>query len=96
MPSKKSRRAAGPPVAHARLAAFPGTRVLAWIVDECPLCGARHFHSAGGRDADPRDKLGETKAPCEDAVYLLAEPPKPAKKQKSGRRKKRSLDDDWE
>lgn len=103
--SKKARRAAStPPLAFARLAAFPGTRVVAWVVDACPYCGARHFHAAGGLKDDPKERLGETKAPCQEAApYVLVEPPKPRKehrkaKRKQDRRQAKSAardDDEW-
>ncbi|PYE56683.1 hypothetical protein DES52_101488 [Deinococcus yavapaiensis KR-236] len=103
--NKKARRASPTPLAFARLAAFPGTRVLAWVVDECPYCGARHFHSTGGAKEDPKDRLVEVKAPCQEAgEYVLAEPPKQRKgnrqaKRKQERRQAKSTplddDDDW-
>lgn len=103
--SKKARRASStPPLAFARLAAFPGTRVVAWVVDACPYCGARHFHSAGGFKEDPKERLGETKAPCQEtAPYVIVEPPRPRKehrkaKRKQERRQAKSAahdDDEW-
>lgn len=80
---------------------LPGTRVMFWVVDECPYCGERHFHPAGNlRTADPSEKLGEQPAMCDPTrTYELLLPPRPKKKTgKPERRKERRAGklDDWD
>lgn len=81
-----------PRTAFVTLRDLPGTRVLFWVVDDCPYCGERHLHVAGNlRTADPGESLGEYPAPCDPArTYELALAPKPKKKQgKEARRRER-------
>ncbi|EYB69770.1 hypothetical protein DEIPH_ctg002orf0101 [Deinococcus phoenicis] len=71
---------------------LPGTRVMFWVVEDCPYCGGRHFHPAGNlRNADPGERLGEQPAACDPArTYELLLPPRPKKKAgKQERRKER-------
>ena len=90
--------------AYVTLRDLPGSRVMFWVVDECPFCGSRHFHPAGNlRTADPSERLGEQPAMCDPSLtYELALPPRPKKKNgKQERRKERregkrdGLDEDW-
>ena len=81
-----------PRTAFVTLRDLPGTRVMFWVVDECPYCGERHMHIAGNlRSADPGESLGEYPAPCDPTrTYDLELPPKPKKKQgKEARRRER-------
>lgn len=71
---------------------LPGTRVMFWVVGECPYCGGRHVHPAGNlRTADPGERLGEQTAACDQArTYELLLPPRPGKKAgKDGKRRER-------
>jgi hypothetical protein len=99
---KKDRRTLR--TAFVTLRDMPGTRVMFWVVDDCPYCGERHLHLAGNlRSADPGETLGEYPAPCDPArSYELALPPRPKRKQgKEARRKARRegrsevLDEEW-
>jgi hypothetical protein len=92
-----------PRMAFVTLRDLPGTRIMFWVVDECPYCGERHLHPAGNlRTADPSDRLGEVPAVCDPTrVYELALPPRPKKKAgKTERRRERQggkrdvIDDD--
>ena len=92
-----------PRTAFVSLRDMPGTRVMFWVVDECPYCGERHLHLAGNiRDADPGDTLGECPAPCRpDRLYDLTLPPRPKRKagkeeRKRARRASRASDLDDE
>lgn len=87
---KKDRRTPQP--AYVTLRDLPGTRVMFWLVEQCPYCGERHLHPAGHlRTADPSDTLGEVPAPCDPGrPYELLLPPKPKRKGgKDARRKAR-------
>ena len=70
------------PMAWVSLREMPGTRVAFWAVQECPFCGAQHFHLAGARGSEPEERLGETRAPCQsatgqaDRIYTLSLPPR--------------------
>lgn len=78
--------------AYVTLRDLPGSRVMFWVVDECPYCGGRHFHPAGNlRTADPGERLGEQPAMCDPSLtYELTLPPRPKKKNgKQERRKER-------
>lgn len=77
---KKDRQ--GTRMAFVTLRDMPGTRVMFWVVDECPYCGKRHLHLAGNlRQADPGETLGEHAAPCRpDRSYELTLPPRPKRK----------------
>ena len=79
-----------PRTAFVSLRDMPGTRVMFWVVDECPYCGERHLHLAGNiRDADPGETLGEYPAPCTpDRIYELALPPRPKRKAGKEERKR--------
>jgi len=80
-------------VAYAVLRALPGSRVQLWVVESCPLCGRPHFHAVGGRDADPRERLGSVTAPCEPQVtYLLTETPRARREDRRGRRRQERRD----
>lgn len=96
MAAKKDRHQPRP--AFVTLRDIPGTRVMFWVVDECPYCGERHLHIAGNlRTADPGESLGEYPAPCQpDRMYELTLPPRP-RKEKGRRKTKRSRwdDEDW-
>ncbi len=35
-----------------------------WVVPDCPICGKRHVHGAGGGAPDPREYLGHRVAHC--------------------------------
>lgn len=83
------RRANLPPIAYADLRDLPGTRLMFWVVDPCPLCGSRHIHPAGHLRDDPRERLGEVAAPCEPGrEYVLTVPPRPRKTDRKGERRK--------
>lgn len=84
-------------LAYADLRDIPGTRVLVWAVENCPLCGKSHYHSAGSLRDDPRAKLGEVAAPCNpERQYVLVQAPKPRKANAKRRKGKRDRwDDDW-
>ncbi|MFC4426298.1 hypothetical protein [Deinococcus navajonensis] len=96
---KKDRRA--PRTAVVTLRDLPGTRVMFWLVQDCPYCGASHLHPAGNlRTADPAETLGERPAPCDPArLYVLSLPPRPQKKRgKEARRRERRAGrtNDWD
>ncbi|WP_027480872.1 hypothetical protein [Deinococcus pimensis] len=80
-------------VAFAMLRSLPGSRVQLWVVEACPLCGRSHFHPAGGRDDDPRERLGSVKAPCEpDVTYELTQAPRPRKEDRRAKRRQERRD----
>lgn len=82
----------GPRPAYVTLRDLPGTRLMFWVVGECPYCAGRHLHPAGNlRTADPGERLGEQPAPCDPTrTYELQLPPRPKKKSgKQTRRKER-------
>ena len=85
---KKDRRTPQP--AFVTLRDLPGTRVMFWVVGECPYCGERHLHPAGNlRTADPGERLGEVPAPCDpERLYDLQLPPRPQRKKGKEARKK--------
>lgn len=67
---------------------MPNTKILFWSVGQCPFCDGRHVHLAGNERDDPLRRLGEVASPCGNGPYVLAMPPKPAKKKgKKSRRK---------
>lgn len=81
-----------PRTAFVTLRDLPGTRVMFWLVTDCPYCGGQHLHPAGNlRSADPSDTLGEHAASCNpERRYVLTLPPRPARKRgKEARRKER-------
>lgn len=87
-----------PRTAFVTLRDMPGTRVMFWVVDECPYCGDRHLHVIGNlRSADPSDGLGEYPAPCKpERTYELTLPPRSTRK--TGRRRGKRVDhedEDW-
>ena len=52
-----------------------GKIVRMWVVKRCPYCGAKHEHSAGAGDMDPKERLGTTHfAHCGNGEYVLVEP----------------------
>ncbi|SMB94793.1 hypothetical protein [Deinococcus hopiensis] len=68
---------------------LPGTRLMFWVVSECPYCAGQHLHPAGNlRTADPGERLGEQPAPCDPSrTYELSLAPRP--KKKSGKNERR-------
>jgi len=36
-----------------------------WVVQNCPYCGKKHFHGAGGPEDDPTKFLGHRSAHCD-------------------------------
>ncbi|WP_346732447.1 hypothetical protein [Deinococcus radiodurans] len=81
---KKDRLTTRP--AFVTLRDLPGTRVMFWVVGECPYCGERHLHPAGNlRTADPGERLGEVPAPCNpERLYDLQLPPQTAAQKGQG------------
>lgn len=97
-------RTKGEPAAYASLRTLPGSRVRLWVVEQCPLCGEQHFHTAGSPDADPQARLGSMPAPCDAGrTYRLSELVKPRREdRKAARRQARRearradrQDDEW-
>jgi len=78
-----------PRTAFVTLRDLPGTRVMFWVVSECPYCTGQHLHPAGNlRTADPSERLGEQPAPCDlTRTYELALAPRP--KKKNGKQERR-------
>ncbi|UID69220.1 hypothetical protein DRO_0212 [Deinococcus radiodurans R1 = ATCC 13939 = DSM 20539] len=76
---KKDRLTTRP--AFVTLRDLPGTRVMFWVVGECPYCGERHLHPAGNlRTADPGERLGEVPAPATRSASTTCNSPKPQRK----------------
>jgi hypothetical protein len=80
----------GVQTAFVTLRDLPGTRLMFWVVDECPYCAGRHLHPAGNlRTADPGERLGEQVAACDPArTYELLLPSRPKKKAGKGEKRR--------
>ena len=91
--AKKHRQPSAPPETYVQLLPMPGTRVLFWAVGECPYCEGRHYHAAGTERDDPTERLGEVQAGCGGGPYVLALPPRPARKKGKKARRREAWDD---
>ncbi|MDP9763890.1 hypothetical protein [Deinococcus enclensis] len=85
-----------PQPAFVTLRDLPGTRVVFWMVSECPYCAGQHLHVAGNlRNTETEVVLGEVPAPCDmERTYVLSLPPRP-KKRKGRRSERRERHEAW-